>query len=174
MSKAFTKDDSGGEPLLVLPRAPLPPGIPNYVTPRGLELLRAEHAELEAERVRLGADEGDEAERRSRRAVVGARLSELAARIASAAVVEARGQSPDEVRFGATVTLLTLSGARPGEERRFRIVGVDEADPARGSIAFVAPIARAVLGCAKGDVATLETARGEEELEITAIEYTAD
>ena len=42
MSKAFTKEDAPDVPLLVPPRAALPPGVPNYVTPRGLRLLRAE------------------------------------------------------------------------------------------------------------------------------------
>jgi len=39
MSKAFTKDDDSPEPVLIPPRAPLPDGVPNYVTPRGLALL---------------------------------------------------------------------------------------------------------------------------------------
>jgi len=170
VSKAFTKDDAWEEPI-VAPRAPLPPGVPNYVTPRGLELLRSELARLEATVRRLDATHGDEDERRRQRAVAGQRLSELAARLAGAQLVESHRQAHDRVRFGATVTLRDASASTPGVERRLRIVGVDEADPAAGTVAFTAPIARAILGCAVGDVAILETADGEEQLEIVALDY---
>jgi transcription elongation factor GreB len=49
-------------------------------------------------------------------------------------------------------------------------VGVDEADAASGRVAFVAPLARALLGKRVGDAVTLRTPRGEEELEVVAIE----
>ena len=58
-----------------------------------------------------------------------------------------------------------------GGERRYEIVGVDEADPAHGRIAFVSPIARALLGKAIGDVAVVRTPRGEEEIEVVAVAY---
>jgi transcription elongation factor GreB len=168
MSKAFTKDDRPDEPLVVPPRAPLPPGVPNYVTARGLVLLREELAALETDRARLG---GDDPERARRRAVVAGRMRELAERIGTAVVVDPRAQSHDEVRFGATVTLRVLEGRRPGDERRVQIVGVDEAAPAEGRVAFVAPIARAILGLRVGETAVLRVADGDELLEVVAIDY---
>src|SRR5262245_59390593 len=63
MSKAFTRDDVSTAPLVVPPRAPLPPGTPNYVTARGLRLLRQELAGLEAERIRRTADREDDPDR---------------------------------------------------------------------------------------------------------------
>jgi transcription elongation GreA/GreB family factor len=126
----------------------------------------------EATARRLEFPPGDEDEQRRQRAVVGQRLSELAARIASAQLVEPHRQAHDKVRFGATVTLRDAGGATPGVERRLQIVGVDEADPAAGTVAFTAPIARAILGCAVGDVAILETADGG-QLEIVALDCDA-
>jgi transcription elongation factor GreB len=169
MSKAFTKDDAD-EPPLIPPRAPLPEGVPNYVTPRGLALLRAELAELEDERHRLAEGDEEDAERRRRQIVVNARLADLSARLARAEPVDPAQQPHDRVRFGAHVTLRTESG----EERRFQIVGVDEANAAEGRVAFTAPIARAILGCEVGDSASLRTPRGEESLEILSIAYDAD
>jgi transcription elongation factor GreB len=169
MSKAFTKDDAPQAPLVIPPRAPLPPGTPNYVTARGIALLRAELAELEAERARLNGDERDP-ERARKLVVTDARIADLAARIATASVVDPRGQPRDRVRFGATVTLRTLSGDSAGEERRFVLVGVDEAAPAAGRVAFLAPIARAIMGLRVGDTATLRTPEGEQLLEVAAIE----
>jgi len=168
MSRAFVKDDGPEDQPLVPPRVPLPAGVANYVTPRGLQLLRDELAELEAERSRLQAEPSDAA---SALVVVAGRIAELTARIASARVVDSRGQPQDEVRFGATVTVRTLKGGTPGEERRFTIVGVDEASVEEGRVAFVAPIARALLGRRVGEQTTLRTARGEEVLQVQAITY---
>src|SRR5690625_7197457 len=81
MSRAFVnEDDVVGQPV-VPPRASLPPGVPNYVTARGLELLHAERAELEAERARIDADRSDEAERTRGLNYISIRLADLSARI---------------------------------------------------------------------------------------------
>ena len=133
--------------------------MPNYVTPRGLLLLHAELAGLEAERRRLDADRDDDMDYRRRLAILTARTSDLTARIASAVVVDPRPQPRDVVRFGARVTLRTMSGERAGEEARARDLGIDEADAAHGRGAFTAPIARAILGRRVGDTATLDTPR---------------
>jgi len=53
-----------------------------------------------------------------------------------------------KAHFGATVTILR----NDGREQTFRIVGEDEADPARGSVSHVSPLARALLGKSIGDV----------------------
>ena len=86
-------------------------------------------------------------ERPARRQVIGM----------AAALVDPRLQPRDQVRFGASVTLRTVSGERAGEERRLEIVGIDEADAAHGRVAFTAPIARAILGREVGDTAALDT-----------------
>ena len=61
--------------------------------------------------------------------------------------------------------------AESGRERYFQIVGVDEADASKERVAFVSPLARAVLGKRVGDVAVVKAPRSEEELEVVAIEY---
>lgn len=169
MSRAFTKEEAPSGPVLIPPRAPLPAGATNYVTPRGLALLHAERDELEAERAALDTDGGDEDERKRALAVVAGRLEDLDARIASARVVT-HDSPPDEVRFGAAVTLAT----EQGEERRFTIVGVDEATTAPDRVAFLAPIARAVTGHKVGNTIPLTTPRGDESLTVTAIRYEQD
>lgn len=143
MSKAFTKDDRPDEPLVVRRRASLPEGVPNYVTARWLRLLREQLA-----------------------AALGAPRAELELRIASA-VVAPPPADRDEVRFGARVTL----ESEGGPARTIQIVGVDEADPAAGSVAFVAPLARALLGHRTGDTVTVRAPGGTEEVTVTAIDY---
>jgi transcription elongation factor GreB len=137
------------------------------VRARGLALLRRELEALETERGRLGAATGDETERTRRRALNAARIAELSGRVASARVVDPGLQPHGEVRFGATVELRTPAG----DLSRYTIVGVDEAAPAEGRIAFLAPLARAILGLRVGDTATLCTTAGEQPLEVESITY---
>ncbi len=169
MSKAFTKDDDAGEPPLVLPRrAPLPADTPNYVTSRGLLLLKTE---LRAQhQLRSGGALGSEAQHARENALQAGRIAELEARLASAILVDAALQPKDEVRFGASVSVRNARNVT-GTERRYRIVGVDEADAKSGAIAFVSPLARSLLGKRIADVALLTTPVGDEELEILAISY---
>ena len=147
MSKAFTKDDRADEPVVVRHRSPLPEGVPNYVTPRWLQALRSELATVEP----------------------GARRSELERRIA-AAVPAPPPADRDDIRFGAHVRLRD----RNGDIRQVQIVGVDEASPADGLIAFVAPLARALLGRRVGDPVTVRAPGGSDELEVLAVDYDYD
>lgn len=168
VSKAFKGEDASEAPLVVPPRAPLPPGVDNYVTPSGLAALRGEHERLLVERAKLEASE-NEADRTRSLALAAARIAALEERLASAHLVDPSSQPQDEVRFGATVRVR----AGGGETRQYRIVGVDEADAAEGRIAFVAPLARALLGKQAGDTAVVRTPRGNEELGIVDLEYEA-
>jgi transcription elongation factor GreB len=144
VSKAFTKDDRPDEPVVVRHRPPLPDGVPNYITRRGLEALRTEVAAAEP----------------------GARRSELERRIATA-VQAPPPTDRDEIRFGAHVT----TRGQDGQLRQVQIVGVDEAEPAVGLVAFLAPLARALLGRRVGDLVTVRAPGGTEDLEIRAVAY---
>ncbi|MRR56206.1 MAG: transcription elongation factor GreAB [Deltaproteobacteria bacterium] len=170
MSRAFIKNDVSNDSVLVPRRAPLPPGIPNYVTPRGISLLRSELADLEAERAQFYLNtEMDAAERDYQLVSLSQRNKELIGRIESAKVIEVKTQRPDRVSFGVTVTVRTISGANPKTERRLTIVGVDEANPSEGLVSFLSPIAKALIGNSVGDFISLHTVRGEELLEIIDI-----
>lgn len=171
MSSAFLKNETADAPVVIPARAPLPPGTTNYVTPRGLNLLRHERTELEAEHARIQTNSTEENERMRQLALLNGQLGNLSQRIASARVIDPRNQPHDEVRFGATVALRTLTGKAKGTERRFTIVGVDEADATHGRIAFTAPIARTMQGKRVGETVTLQIMKGEDVMAITAIAY---
>jgi transcription elongation factor GreB len=144
VSKAFTKEDGPDEPVLIRHRPPLPEGTPNYVTSRGLQTLRAELAAAKP----------------------GVRRLELEQHI-GAAVIAPPPADRGEVRFSARVTIRDEDDGI----RQVQVVGVDEASPAAGLIAFVAPLARALLGRRVGDAVTVRAPGGAEVLEIVAIEY---
>lgn len=162
MSRAFVKDDAEAPPLL-RPRAPLPDGVQNYVTRRGLALLRAELETLLAELTQRERAGGAASELVALRG----RIVELEARLASAVPIDTADGPRDVVRFGARVK---VRGA-DDFERSYRIVGVDEANPSVGLIAFVAPVARALLGKRVGELVTWRSPRAEEELEIVEIGF---
>ncbi|MGI4832889.1 MAG: GreA/GreB family elongation factor [Janthinobacterium lividum] len=168
MSRGFVKEDDVQTPPLVPPRAALPPGIPNYVTPTGLAQLRQELVLLEAERALAEADRTQtDTDRTFRLSLLHGRQALLAERLASARLVDPATQPPGEVRFGATMRLRSPSGA----ERVFTIVGVDEADVAAGKIGFVAPLARVLIGARPGQVVALPLGGKAEEVEVLEVRY---
>jgi transcription elongation GreA/GreB family factor len=134
MSVAFRResDDEHMEPAF---EWPIPIG-PNLVTPRGLRLLGEEGARL-AEAIANATDEEARKKLQRRQRYVHTRQS-------TAEVQAAPGA--DTVGIGSRVTF-TLNGA----ERALTIVGHDEADPAQGTIAFSAPLARALMGAEVGE-----------------------
>ena len=167
MSRAFLKNESADDPVVIPARAPLPPGSINYVTPRGLALLRAELTDLEAEHAQVQLNAPDETERTRQLALINGKIGALNQRIRSAYVVNPATQPHDEIRFSATVTLRP----KKGPERILTIVGVDEADASHGYVAFTAPIARAMQGKRSGDTVLLRTMKGEEEYVVAGVKY---
>jgi transcription elongation factor GreB len=174
MSRAFVKDDADRESVVVTHRAPLPEGLPNLVTPAGMAALRREHEELRAERrALLGNGEAQDAVRRL--AALADEIDALEARLASAQVVQTPAPGTTEVRVGATVTVrdVAASDGPAGRTDRFTIVGVDEADPLEGKVAFTAPVAQASLGRHVGDEAMAEVGDATRRFRIEAVDYGA-
>jgi transcription elongation factor GreB len=166
MSRGFVKEGDQEETPIIPPRAALPAGATNYVTPTGMKLLQTEREQLENERANLATTH--EQQRRIELAVLNGKLDLLNERIASARILDPATQPKDEVRFGATVTYKISTAPTP---QKFQIVGVDEADVAKRKIAFVAPIAVALTGHKVGDVAPFNMGGKATALEVVSIEY---
>jgi transcription elongation GreA/GreB family factor len=138
VSRAFvneTENDTAG-----LPDRPISPHR-NLVTETGLAGIEAALDRFETAH-RAAADNGD-------REAAGITLRELRswrARRASAEVVRP-SEDKSKASFGMTVTLRRDDG----REQIFKIVGEDEADPSRGTVSYVSPLARAVLTHASGE-----------------------
>ncbi len=164
MSKAFTSEETEEAPVLVRPRAPLPPEATNYVTPAGLTALNGELQGLLEQRKGLES-KGDERKRDLQ--LLNGRITELDGRLSTARVVNPKEQPQDEIRFGATVVVENDAGL----QRTYQLVGVDEADAKAGKIAFMAPLAGALLGRKVGDAVTVVTPRIDEELTVISIAY---
>jgi len=174
MSRAFVKEDAPDGVVYIPPRAPLPPGAVNFVTPRGLRLLQEEKTELEAKREKLKKGDKESHDRTRALTIVRGQLKDLDARIVGAKLVNPATQPQDEVRFAARVTVKTVKGRSPGLERAFKIVGVDEADITSLRVGYVAPVARALIGLKLRESTSLMMGGSEETLEVTNIEYVDD
>lgn len=135
MSVAFRRD-SDEEHLEPKFEIPTPPGR-NLVTARGLALIGAKLAEVEAYLPTLS----DEEERKK----ANREVRYWRARQATAEPMPV--PPPGKAVFGSAVTF-----ELDGKERTIRIVGHDEADPAEGLLSFLAPLSRALLGAEDGDL----------------------
>lgn len=164
MSKAFTREDAEEPEDTMRPLGPeLPAGVKNYVTPEGAARLRDEIERLsQVERPPL-AGAGDARALRE----IDRRIAFLGRRLEAAEIIDPASQPPGRVLFGATVTVRAEDGA----ERRYRLVGIDEADPARGEVSWRSPLAAALLGAREGEVVTVRSPRGDEELEVITVSY---
>ena len=169
MSRGFVKEEDQEEAPFIPPRAALPPGVTNYVTPEGYEELLKEKKDLEDSRRHL--DIASDKERRHATAVIDGKLNLLNERIASARILKSEDQPKDEVRFGATVKFKFLAGNSKNSEQEFTIVGVDEADIKQRKIAFLAPLARALTGKKVGEKAEVMMAGKVQQLELLQITY---
>jgi transcription elongation GreA/GreB family factor len=159
LSVAFTKEDSAETASeTLLPDRPVSPH-PNLVSEAGLmalesQLRQAHEAYETAQKIE------DVNERRRQAAIPLRDVRYFAARVRTAQLV-ANPSSNDTVAFGSTVTFKR----EDGRVQKYRIVGEDEAEPKAGSISFVSPVARVLMGKSVGDVVD---ASGQ-DLEIIAI-----
>jgi transcription elongation factor GreB len=151
------------------------------MTPKGFTRLQAElHEFLHVKRpevtavVAWAAGNGDRSENadyiygKRRLREIDRRIHFLQKRLEQAEVVDPKSVKGEQVFFGATVTLVDEEGA----EKSYSIVGIDEAEPGKGKISWISPLAKSLLKKSEGDVVKLRTPKGERELEIIEIRYT--
>ncbi|HYF41322.1 MAG TPA: transcription elongation factor GreB [Ramlibacter sp.] len=181
MSKAFTRETDTDEDDEVA--APLPGGGRNYITPQGYARLRSELLHLiDEERpkvvevVHWAASNGDRSENgdylygKKRLREIDRRIRFLTKRLELAEVTDpSLHHGRNQVFFGATVTYAEESG----QERTVTIMGIDEADSARGQVSWISPIARALLKAQEGDAVKLVTPAGVQEIEVREVTYPA-
>jgi len=161
----------------------IPAGAKNYITMAGYQAMRSELLELidvaRPEVVKIvhwAASNGDRSENgdyiygKRRLREIDRRIRFLTKRLDLAEVVNpCVHHGSDQVFFGATVRYETQTGAL----HEITIVGVDEFDPLRGKISWVAPVARALNKALEGDTVKLQTPSGIDELTVLEVTYPA-
>jgi|SRR5688572_23533412 transcription elongation GreA/GreB family factor len=149
MSRAFVRE-SQQDASESLPERPVSPH-PNLVTPEGLKQIEMQIRTLEAERQTARTEEDASALARIARDLRYWNQRKTTARVVEPPV------SPDAVRFGVRVTMQFADGS----EKSFRLVGEDEADPARGLLSWVSPLAQALGGQNVGDTVIVMSREAE-------------
>jgi transcription elongation GreA/GreB family factor len=159
LSVAFTKEESAETASeTLLPDRPVSPH-PNLVTEAGLQALQMQLQDARAAYEAAQAiDDVNEKRRQSAVPLRDARY--LTERLRTAQLVP-NPVSTETVAFGSMVTFSRTDG----RVQTYRIVGEDEADPKAGSISFVSPVARSLIGKGVGDVA----GAGAQEIEVLSI-----
>lgn len=166
MSRGFVKEDDQEEIPMVPQRAYLPDGVPNFVTPAGMDQLLTEKQDLISEKDKpVSANEN---EKRIALNYINAKLQLLNNRISDARVINLKEQPKNEIRFGASVTL-----RKEGSDdiQTYQIVGVDEADISKGKISFISPVSKSLINKKIGDKVSLKRANEEIVYEILNIAY---
>ncbi|MGB3942414.1 MAG: transcription elongation factor GreA [Candidatus Manganitrophaceae bacterium] len=151
------------------------------MTPKGYEQLREELERLKrVERPKVIADiaearaHGDLSENaeyaaaKERQSFIEGRIREVETKLADAQVIDTHNLSNEKVVFGVTVYLIDL---KKKEERKYTIVGQDEADLKNGKISIHSPVGKALIGRRVGEEVTIVTPAKTVEYEILKITF---
>ena len=151
------------------------------MTRQGYEALVNELKHLRAvvrpqviEAVRLAREEGDLRENaeyhgaKEKQAIVEAKIRHLETQLANAEVIDTGTLGGDRVVFGATVQVREVDTE---EEKEFRLVGADEANPQKGWISIQSPVGRALVGKQIGDTVEICVPRGTLTYEIVSVAF---
>ena len=114
----------------------------------------SENAEYHAAKEAQGHNEG--------------RIAELEDRLSRAEVIDVSKLSGSSIMFGATVTLVDEDTE---EEKRYQIVGENEADVKSGKVSITSPIARALIGKKIGDTVEVNTPGGGKSYEVVNVAF---
>jgi transcription elongation factor GreA len=114
----------------------------------------SENAEYHAAKEAQGHNEG--------------RIAEIEDRLSRAEVIDISKLSGNSVMFGATVTLVDEDTE---EEKRYQIVGENEADVKSGKVSITSPIARALIGKKTGDTVEVNTPGGGKSYEVVNVAF---
>ncbi len=162
MSRAFMKEADESSRVETLPDRPQSPH-PNYVTPKGLQQLESQVADLTQRRRALAGQ--DTLDSRQELSIVERDLRYFEERVKRAILVEPDDQPIDRVHFGARVRVRDETDA----ESWYMIVGEDEADASHGKISWVSPLAAALLNRSVGETVIWRRPAGDRELEILEV-----
>lgn len=126
------------------------------------------------EAVRMAREEGDLRENaeyhgaKEKQAILEAKIRHLETQIANAMVIDTETLSGDRVVFGATVR---VREAETDEEKTFRLVGADEANPQKGWISIQSPVGRALVGKQTGDTVEVRVPKGTIMYEVVGVSF---
>jgi len=155
--------------------------MPTPITKKGYEALKAELDRLrKVERpkvieaiaeARAHGDLSENAEydaAKERQGFIESRMNEIKNKLADARIIDTANLSSDTIVFGATVVIVETES---NQEKRYTLVGQDEADLKNGKISVQSPVGRALIGKRVGDQVQVTTPARVVEYEIREIRF---
>jgi transcription elongation factor GreA len=149
----------------------------NAMTAEGLEALRTELEQLEtdgrdqiASQIKTAREWGDLKENaeyhaaKEAQAHLETRILKLREKLVAAQVVEV--EKGDEAAFGSTVE---VEDEKTGKTLTYTLVSSREASPSDGRLSMDSPVAHALVGRRAGDVAVVQTPRGQRRFKVVSV-----
>lgn len=150
------------------------------ISVQGYKRLEKELAELKEERphiiqaIKEAREEGDLRENagydaaRERQGMCEARIKYIESRLGLYKVIDLDKLSGNRVVFGSTCVLVDED---TDEEKTYTVLGPDDSNPSKGSISYLSPVGKALLGHEVGDEVIINIPRGSVTYEITEIKF---
>ena len=105
---------------------------------------------------------------KERQGLIEARVAELEDKVSRAQIIDVTQLSGKTIKFGATIK---LADEDTDEKSTYQIVGADEANIKEGLLSVTSPLARALIGKAKGDSVEVTTPTGSKSYEILSVKF---
>jgi len=152
----------------------------SYLTKEGFRKLKEELEKLNKEKMSLSKEieetreQGDLSENagyqyaKEKQNLVLKRISEIETILKNAKLVDEVNIDKNEIRIGATITILDL---KTGKELTYTLTSSNEADPVNKKISVSSPMAQGLLGAKVGEIRKIVLPNGEKELKILSIKY---
>jgi transcription elongation factor GreB len=167
VSKAFTREsDEARAEEIPSYRPQLPSGARNYITLEGADRLKRRLNKLLEKKRALAIVSNDAGTASQGQQSLESDIRKLQ-QILDSVVVAKIPVDQQKVAFGATVMIRHGNG----QEEAYQIVGVEEADPERGCISWISPLARVLLSRKTGEKLKFQSPAGSEELTILSVRY---
>jgi transcription elongation factor GreA len=148
------------QPMTLEGRAKLESELKHLVTVDRPDVIRA------IEEARGHGDISENADydaAKERQGFLESRIADIQGKLANAEVVDTAQLKSTKIIFGAHVELQDVES---NEKMKYQIVGEDESDVKNGKISIFSPMARSLIGKAKGDVIEVRSPKGEKEYEV--------
>jgi transcription elongation factor GreA len=155
--------------------------MPTPITKKGYEALKAELDRLRKverpkniEAIAEARSHGDLSENaeydaaKERQGFIESRISELERKLADARIIDTSKLSSETVVFGATVIIVEVESQ---QQKRYTLVGQDEADLKNGKISVQSPVGKALIGKRVGDLVEVTTPARVVEYEVQEIRF---
>ena len=105
---------------------------------------------------------------KEQQSLIEGRISDLESSISRAEVIDIKGMSGDEIKFGATIE---IEDDDTGNKQKYQIVGEYESDIENKKLSIISPLARGLIGKSQGDNVEINSPKGTKSYTIISVKY---